>query len=131
MFTAEDLKLLLTDQQGSGIPFALILDRIGRAGIVLVFDEENLEDFPAEGLQVLDDRCHVFLPVEVADDRVQFELDPQCSAPVADAKELFDVFACPAADEFVLMEVAQWMHSLGHGAVLRLLWKKVSKVFKM
>jgi hypothetical protein len=66
-------------------------------------DEEDLEDFPAERLQFLDDRRHVLLPVEVADDCVQLELDPQCAAPVADAEELFDVFAGSAAYEFILM----------------------------
>jgi hypothetical protein len=50
MFRAEDLELLLTDKQCSGVPLALIQDRVRRAGVVLVFDEKDLEDFPAEGL---------------------------------------------------------------------------------
>ena len=52
----------------------------------------------------MDDRRHVLLPIEVADDGIQLELDAQCTAPVADAEELFDVFAGSAADEFVLMK---------------------------
>ena len=54
MLLTEDLELLLTDEQRSGVPFALIFDRIGCASVILIFDKENLEDFPAEGLQVSD-----------------------------------------------------------------------------
>ena len=104
MLLTEDFELLLTDEQRSSVPLALIHDCVGCASVILIFDKEDLENLPAEGLQVLDDRCHVFLPVQVADDCVQLELDPQCSAPVADAEELFDVFAGSAADEFVLIK---------------------------
>lgn len=101
MFLTERLPLLGRDEQVSSIPLALVQGRVSRAGVILILDEENLETLPAEGLQFLDSRHHVLLPIELADDGVELELDIELSAPVANAEQLLDVFASSTADELV------------------------------
>lgn len=100
MFLTERLPLLDRDEKVSSIPLALVQGRVSRACVVSILNEENLETPLSEG-QFLDSRYHVLLPIELADDGVELELDLEFSAPVANSEQLLDIFARSTADELV------------------------------
>jgi len=64
-----------------------------------------LETLPSERLQLLDGCHHILLPIELADDGVELELDLELSAPVADAKQLLNILSSSATDKLVCLLV--------------------------
>ena len=63
-----------------------IFTRIALVLFVFIFagDDEAIEDLPPEGLKLLDPTSHVFVPIQAADNGVDFELDTKLLAPTRD-----------------------------------------------
>jgi hypothetical protein len=75
--------------------------RVRHTGVVLVFNEEDLETFPTERLQLLDGRHHVFLPVQFAHAGIELEFNAEFLASVVDTEELLGVLASGTPYEHV------------------------------
>jgi hypothetical protein len=98
MFGAERGKLVIRNHETFGIAFAFVQVRLYRAGIILILDFENLETLPSEWIKPLNCRSHVLLPIEAADDRVEFELDAKLATPISNSEQLRYVLAGAATD---------------------------------
>lgn len=91
MSIAKVVKLFVCDHE-----LAHVAQRLVR--VVLAGDHEDLETFPAKGLEGGNLRIHVFGHIEFADDGVEFEFDAVCATPVGDLVEFVHLVAGAAAD---------------------------------